>query len=372
MATAAATRVDEALELERETRRLELRTLFAAQARIAREITEVVRTADDRGDWKAAGYRSSATWLAWVSSIDHRTAAKVSRTSAALRLLPALDEALSTGSLTFDQVAAAARFATPASERELVRIAPGKSPGEIATTAREMEPPVVLDDQALYARRSLSMSWTHGRQELLLSGRLPLELGAAFEQTIVAIAGEQHAADRRDGVAHEWQHATADALMTLVERGIDGAHGRGRATLIVHVGEGGPPVIEGAGPTSPETAERLACTARRLVIRREGEDLVHSRVGRTASYAQLRALHRRDRHCRYPGCTGTRGLEAHHIVPDELSGRTVLDNLILLCHRHHKRLHDHHIRTGGRADEVVFRDARGREITTAQPHAPPG
>ena len=99
---------------------------------------------------------------------------------------------------------------------------------------------------------------------------------------------------------------------------------------------------------------------------------MHSRVGRCASYAQQRALHARASGCRYPGCTATRELEAHHLVPVELGGRTELANLILLCPRHHTLLHDRRIRTRGNAAEPIFEDHSGRAITANQPHAPPG
>ena len=103
-----------------------------------------------------------------------------------------------------------------------------------------------------------------------------------------------------------------------------------------------------------------------------GRDLVHSRVGRCASYAQQRALHKRSGgHCQYPGCTAERELEAHHLTPVERGGTTELDNLILLCPRHHKLLHDHRIRTSGNGENPVFEDEAGRAITTNQPHAPP-
>ena len=68
---------------------------------------------------------------------------------------------------------------------------------------------------------------------------------------------------------------------------------RSPTTLIVHLSEDAPPMLEGAGPLSVETAERLGCDARRLTIKPSGRDLVHSRVGRCASYAQQRALHKR-------------------------------------------------------------------------------
>ena len=348
-------------------------SIFAEQARLAQRVTQIVREADDDDDWRAAGCSSSAQWLAQVSSSDHRSAVQITKTSVALRSLPALDHALSTGALTLDQVAAAAEFATPESDAELARVAVGKPPSAIGLVARTLAPPVVADDEALYARRALSMSWTRGRRELCLSGRLPLEQGAIFEQAIWDIAKQQRAADKQTGSVPEWQQSAADALVTLAQSG-GGERGgvrRSATTLIVHLSDDEPPFIEGAGPLSRETAERLACDARRLTIKRTGRDLVHSRVGRCASYAQLRALHKRSRHCQYPGCTATRELEAHHLIADECGGKTELVNLILLCHRHHKLLHDRHIRTGGTGEAPTFSDAAGRPITTNQPHAPP-
>ena len=100
---------------------------------------------------------------------------------------------------------------------------------------------------------------------------------------------------------------------------------------------------------------------------------MHSRVGRCASYPQLRALHKRSGgHCQYPGCTATRELEAHHLTLVEHGGATDLANLILLCSRHHKlpaRLRHPHQRH--RRATRSSTDQSGRAITTNQPHAPP-
>ncbi len=364
--------VDQVRERRREARRRELRSLCAQEARIKQRVTEIVREADDDGDWQAAGCCSSAQWLAQIASSDYRSAARITRTSSALRSLPALDHALSTGALTLDQVAAAAQYATPASDAKLARLAVGKPPSEIALAARTLAPPTVTDDQELYERRALSMTWTRGRRELAFNGRLPLEQGAAFEQAIWSIAKTQRAADKQAGTILDWQQSAADALVTLARQsGGDGVVKRSPTTLIVHISEDGPPLLEGAGPLSPETAERLACDARRLAIKPNGRDLLHTRVGRCASYAQQRALHKRSSHCQYPGCTATRELEAHHVIPVEHGGRTELDNLILLCPRHHKLLHDHHIRAHGNAERPAFTEEAGRAIATNQPHAPP-
>jgi hypothetical protein len=364
--------VDQALEREREACRREVRSICEQQARMQQRLTEIVREADDRGDWQAAGCSSSAQWLAQISSSDYRSAARITRTSDALRNLPALDEAMSRGVLTLDQVAAAAEVATPASDAELARIAVGKAPSDIALAARTLAPPKVADDQELYERRALSMTWTRGRRELVLSGRLPLEQGAAFEQAIWSIAKEQRAVDKQAGTVLEWQQSAADALVTLARHGAAGAGiKRSPTTLIVHLSGDAPPLLEGAGPLSPETAQRLTCDARRLTIKPHVRDLVHSRVGRCASYAQQRALHKRSAHCQYPGCTAARELEAHHLTPVEHGGKTELDNLILLCPRHHKLLHDDHIHTSGNGEHPTFADEAGRAITANQPHAPP-
>ena len=140
----------------------------------------------------------------------------------------------------------------------------------------------------------------------------------------------------------------------------------------MHLSDDAPPMLEGAGPISPETAERLACDARRLTIKLTGRDLVHSRVGRCASYAQKRALHKRSDHCQYPGCTAARELEAHHLVADEDGGRTELANLIHLCPRHHKLLHDHHIHTSGTGDQPIVHGRRpaARSPPTNHTHHP--
>jgi hypothetical protein len=363
--------VDGVVDQRREARRRELRSLCQQEARIKQRVMQLVREADDDGDWQAAGCSSSAQWLAQLSSSDHRAAQQITRTSAALRSLPALDHALGTGALSLDQVAAAAEFATPETDSELARVAVGKAPSAIALAARTLVPPSVEDDAELYRRRALSMVWTRGRRELCISGRLPLEQGAAFEQAIWQTATQQRALDKQAGVILDWQQSAADALSTLAQRRQDGGVRRSATTLIVHVSDDEPPLLEGAGPISRETAERLACDARRLTIKRRGPDLVHSRVGRCASYAQKRALHKRSGHCQYPGCSATRELEAPHLIPDEHGGKTELDNLILICPRHHKLLHDHNIATSGQAEHPTFQDEAGRAITANQPHAPP-
>jgi hypothetical protein len=53
-----------------------------------------------------------------------------------------------------------------------------------------------------------------------------------------------------------------------------------------------------------------------------------------------RALDARDGGCVHPGCDRPpRHCDAHHIIPWERGGPTDLDNLVLLCRRHHRVAH---------------------------------
>ncbi len=362
------------LERVREACVSRLRELSLQEALIQAERMELQRAADARGDWKAAGCSSSAQWLAGASGSEFGTARRITRTNEALRSLPCLDEAFTSGTLTLDQVSAAAQFATAETDDELARLAVGKPPSQILLAARTLAPPKVADDAELYRRRALSMTWTKGNRELAISGRLPLEQGVAFKQTIWDIAKAQRASDKQDGVVLEWQQSAADALVCLAQNSGGSAGGvrRSATTMIVHLSPDEPPVLEGAGPISLETAEYLTCDARRLFVKPQGRDLVHSRIGRCASYPQMRALLHRSQHCQHPGCTSTDELQAHHVHYEEHGGKTELANLILLCSRHHRHLHHNHIRISGTATTPVFTDAAGRAITAHQPHAPPG
>ena len=286
--------VDQALERRREARRREVRAICEQQARLAQRLTR------DRARGRRRAVIGSRRAAPRARSGSRRSPAattaapRASRARAsALRSLPALDHALSTGALTLDQVAAAAEFATPASDAELARLAVGKAPSEIALAARTIVPPTVEDDQELYERRALSMTWTRGRRELAFSGRLPLEQGAAFEQAIWNIAKPQRALDKQAGT-----HARLAAVGRRRARhprppGRRQARRRERSptTLIVHLSDDAPPLLEGAGPISPETAERLACDARRLTIKPQRPR------PRALTRRALRLLRRNSAHC---------------------------------------------------------------------------
>ena len=130
-------------------------------------------------------------------------------------------------------------------------------------------------------------------------------------------------------------------------------------------------VLDEAGGihVSAETARRLACDAATVTMHHApgGEILDVGRRTRTISPALRRALAARDRQCRFPGCGNVR-CDAHHIEHWADGGRTSLDNLVLLCRRHHRAVHEEGYRvTIDAAGDVKFLRPDGHPL----PEAPP-
>jgi hypothetical protein len=120
-----------------------------------------------------------------------------------------------------------------------------------------------------------------------------------------------------------------------------------------------------------EALRRLACDCGLVVTRTDGSGSVLDVGRRTRSIppAIRRALWLRDRGCRFPGCGHTRFLHGHHVRHWMAGGETRLDNLVLLCSRHHRALHE-----GGCSIErasadggLVFRIADGKSLLPVPP-----
>jgi hypothetical protein len=145
----------------------------------------------------------------------------------------------------------------------------------------------------------------------------------------------------------------ADALGRLAEsflkHGPARLKGGERHLIVVHVdaqtlGEGvaGRCELEDGPSLAAASARRLACDASvvRIVENEHGQPLNVGRKSRTIPPAIRRALNARDRGCRFPGCSNTRYVDAHHVHHWAQGGETTLSNLALLCRFHHRQVHE--------------------------------
>ena len=82
------------------------------------------------------------------------------------------------------------------------------------------------------------------------------------------------------------------------------------------------------------------------------------------------ALHARDAGCRFPGCRApAQWTDGHHVIWRSQDGPTTLDNLVSLCRRHHRAVHEGGWRLAFDARSGVVTVRRGDRTFTSRAHA---
>jgi hypothetical protein len=138
-----------------------------------------------------------------------------------------------------------------------------------------------------------------------------------------------------------------DAFCDLVHRV---ANPKGSATAHLHVfldlnvltDAVGTATLESGCTLNAATVRRLACDGGfiPIVLNGASRPLDVGQTRRLVTPSQRTALIARDRGCAYPGCCNpARWTDAHHVHHWADGGPTDLDNLVLLCRRHHRVLH---------------------------------
>jgi hypothetical protein len=317
--------------------------------------------------WERDGATSMSAWLAGRYGLTRATATEWVRVARALRSLPAIRRAYREGRLSWDQLRPLTRFAERGTDERWSAEAPSRSAAWLWQEMRRMEEIRERDVDSTQRGRYLSLDWNEERSELYLQGRLGAEQGAAFERAVLERSEEVVVADD----PHDRHGARlADALVELTtETSGNGGH----PTLVVHADAGvltneeaehRPCLAETEDGTRlpSESVRRLACDARiEWILERDGRAVGIGRQGRAVPGSVARALRHRDRWCRFPGCERTRWVKAHHVRHWARGGGTDLDNLVLLCHAHHRLVHEGGWSIRGRpSDELRFHDPAGR------------
>ncbi|MEP7117972.1 MAG: DUF222 domain-containing protein, partial [Acidobacteriota bacterium] len=218
------------------------------------------------------------------------------------------------------------------------------------------------EDERRHLARELR-TWVDDDGMVVLRGRLTPEAGAVVVRAIEAAADRlfQDARSSPTGQTLTEEimpgQRRADALALLAEAALAADLDRGTAgdryQVVLHVEAtadaesaedhtGG--VVEldhGAVRVSAETSRRISCDAAVITMRHDGngDGRDAGRRTRTVPASIRRAVAARDRTCRFPGCTSRR-CDAHHIEHWADGGPTSLDNLVLLCRRHHRAVHE--------------------------------
>ena len=394
----ARSQEQEALESDARIERMDrVAVLFGEITAATREFLAALAQSDRHRDWEDEGFGSCAEWLAWQIGITRGTANEKVRAARALEDLPLISGAMARSELSFSKVRAITRVATPDNESELLEFALAGSAANLERLVRGWKKLSRSDEQQAervrHSRRCFSV-FPDEDGMYVVRGRLDPEVGGALMRAVEAASDALFTEASKDSdqaghsrEASEPARLRADALGLLAERALAAGFGAGdsapvsgsragRYQVVLHVeaatltdeGEPGLSELEDGTRVSAETARRLACDASRVEVSRDGVGsadgsvLDVGRKTRTIPPALRRALDARDRGCRFPGC-GLRFTDAHHIVHWADGGETKLSNTLLLCRRHHRRVHEGGYRVcSDRNGQVVFFTPKGKAL----------
>jgi hypothetical protein len=159
-----------------------------------------------------------AGWLSWRCGISPVTAREQVRVARAIVGLPLLRDRFSTGRLSYWQVRAIARVASPATEEPLVELAPVSTAAQLEQITRAYRRTRQASKEA-EARRDAGRFFRFGWDDegnLVGSFKLPAETGALLQATVERAAVDDA---HRDGAGDALGAAQVDALVDLVGAG---------------------------------------------------------------------------------------------------------------------------------------------------------
>lgn len=345
-------------------------SVAAAQARIAQAMSVFRARGGDQAD---SGFSSFGQWASVDLGLSSRAATNLADAGDALAERPTLRAAWEAGSLSASKAMCAINVSEPASEAdwcELAREASATQLSRIAAAYRRCEDDDANRGRDAEEREAACGAWWHSRddglEELLavltpddaavvraaLETQLEMQWRASSDHTDPAASASN--SDRPERSApRPTASRRADALVALAAAAqaagpipiVRGEH----TEVVLHVdaafltgrADTGECRLTNGESVSLDDARRLACDARirALVKGADGSTVDLGRSQRLVSDKQRRLLGARDHGCRYPGCTNTRYVDAHHVHYWTDGGPTDMDNLILLCNRHHRLLH---------------------------------
>jgi hypothetical protein len=353
---------------------------------------ELIREYDDSEAWCGPGLHSCAHWLNWKCGINLGAAREKVRVAHALSDLPQISEVFRQGKVSYSKVRAMTRVATEENEDYLLMIATHGTAAHVERVVRQYRKVKRIEALELDNERHVSrqLDWYFDDDgSLVLKGRFTPEQGVVVKKVLELIMDEdfneqkdvsaETPVDELKAQPEPVSQRRADALVRMAE-GYSAACGpeRGGDRYLVHVhtdmetlkadGSGAESEIDESSNVSAETSRRLSCDAGVVhwLENNKGEPLSVGRKTRTIPPAIRRALQRRDKGCRFPGCTCSRFVDAHHIQHWADGGETGLNNLVLLCRRHHRLLHEEGFGVHSQAyGHICFTDPQGRLLPDA-------
>ena len=337
--------------------------LNVANARLVAVVETVL--ADD--SWQGPGVHTPAQWLACKAGISPERAKDIIRIAARRSSFPSVVGVFDAGQLSVEQVAVAVK-APEWADADIVDFARLATVTQLRRKIRDEEFAGDPDQPAptpIEPKDRVSFGAT-GNGRWRLNANLDVATGSRVEAALT---------EAKDSLFEDDdEHVTwPDALVEVAERSLDAVpsdsrRDRYRTWLHLDVTNGAATTTEG-WRIPMAIADRLTCDGVvQPVWEQDGVPFSVGRTQRVVPERTRRAVQRRDRGCRVPGCTHDRIIEIHHIIHWTDNGPTDTWNLCALCPHHHRLHHQGLLGISGNADlpdGLVFTDVDGNVIEPA-------
>jgi Domain of unknown function (DUF222)/HNH endonuclease len=346
--------------------------LNAAHAQLIQLVAEVV----DTGVWDVPGVRTVEQWVAWKTGLAPARAKQTVQIASRSHELPVTLQSFAEGEVSIDQVAVVAKFTPARNDVEVAGIAkhatvsqlraklgsywkvvvPTEVPGEpIGAESERVDVAMVFFDDdgrwRLHADYSaergaaLQKALDEARDALFQAGNTNVTWADAFEEVCLRSLGTVTSVSRSD-----------------------------RYRVIVHIDEDGGWLNGGQHVKDSVLKQILSNTSIQALFERGGRPVNLGRSARVVPHKLAALIVDRDRMCRNPLCTATKGLEAHHVVHWTDGGPTDTCNLGALCRHCHRAHHAGKFTITGDADNpggLIFRRPDGTIMEgAAKPTSP--
>jgi hypothetical protein len=297
--------------------------------------------------WDQEGFNTPEDWLRFNCHMNSQASWNALAVGEHQGKLAESVQAMKTGEIGFAHLATLGRTAEQLpkvfDETQLLPLAKQHSPGKFFHKVLHYKHSLDaaafnrVQEELVEARRLRLSTAQDGC--LLISGVLDPVGGAAVRTALEPLARPSGEHDDRNR-----EQRYADAVVELASGGKP-ANLQVTATIETLKGLAGAAAaeMEFSLPISSTSAQRMACdcSVTRVLLSQESVTIDVGRTKRVISGGLGRALKARDGHCKWPGCERPASwCDGHHVVHWIAGGPTDLDNLVLLCRRHHRMVHE--------------------------------
>ena len=372
--------------------RQRLKALARSADRNLAEQLQLLNLVEQEKLFEQDGCRNMLIWMDIHLGLGRAAAAERLRVGKCLSDLPVLSALFALGKISFSQLRIITRYASPETDTEFALAALELSVSETKDYCQRFRHHSDLDhDAALaaaagqdaaeghaalraYERRCLSINDIDAHSSRITL-ELPKELAAEFMSSLAQLedwifeGGEDDGGagagnddeNHVDSTEPTYRQRRADAAVLMSRRSL--AHAgeavamadryRVHASVDVRHLADGPihseanelierPQLNGQGPISRATAQRIAAVAGFNLLALDDDRQVIAYAKKAAPYSkrERQVLQGRDRCCVMPGCGATRHLVGHHIVHRENNGQSTIDNGATVCASCHRLLHE--------------------------------